>query len=162
MPKITGRRPSVPEYFMEFVNKSVNLLDEPKQCCPFHSEKTPSFSYNPETGRWSCFGKCHAHGDVVDMHQRIYHLDSRQEAERSLDAIYQVPRMKTLSELSNKKVAISTERVSDEVLYNMALTRANGNPIRQCELDYEMSKYPYERLYIESLINMWDEEDMEV
>ena len=57
MPKIVGRRPTVPEYYQEHVNSSVNLIDSPKQCCPFHQENTPSFSFNVETGRWSCFGK---------------------------------------------------------------------------------------------------------
>lgn len=32
-------------------------------CCPFHREKTPSFSVAPEKGFFYCFG-CHAGGDV--------------------------------------------------------------------------------------------------
>lgn len=31
--------------------------------CPFHHEKTPSFSINPELGQYYCFG-CHEHGDM--------------------------------------------------------------------------------------------------
>ena len=35
-----------------------------KACCPFHNEKTPSFTVNDEKGFYHCFG-CGAHGDVV-------------------------------------------------------------------------------------------------
>lgn len=35
-----------------------------KACCPFHNEKTPSFTVNDEKGFYHCFG-CAAHGDVI-------------------------------------------------------------------------------------------------
>ena len=35
-----------------------------KACCPFHHEKTPSFTVNDEKGFYHCFG-CGAHGDVI-------------------------------------------------------------------------------------------------
>ncbi|MBR4018948.1 MAG: hypothetical protein IKK12_05300, partial [Clostridia bacterium] len=35
-------------------------------CCPFHSEKTPSFSVTPDTQLYYCFG-CHAGGSVVQF-----------------------------------------------------------------------------------------------
>ena len=46
---------------------SVKLLKagrEYKACCPFHSEKTPSFTVNDEKGFYHCFG-CGAHGDAI-------------------------------------------------------------------------------------------------
>jgi DNA primase len=42
--------------------------------CPFHSEKTPSFSVREDTGRYKCFG-CNAGGDVFTFIQEIEHLD---------------------------------------------------------------------------------------
>ncbi len=42
--------------------------------CPFHSERTPSFNVNDETGRFMCFG-CGAKGDVFSFVQQIEHLD---------------------------------------------------------------------------------------
>ncbi|NNK46905.1 MAG: DNA primase, partial [Altererythrobacter sp.] len=35
-----------------------------KACCPFHNEKTPSFTVNDQKGFYHCFG-CGAHGDVI-------------------------------------------------------------------------------------------------
>lgn len=37
---------------------------EYKACCPFHNEKTPSFTINDEKGFYHCFG-CGAHGDAI-------------------------------------------------------------------------------------------------
>jgi DNA primase len=49
--------------------------------CPFHSERTPSFSVNDETGRYMCFG-CGAKGDVFTFIQQIEHLDFIASVER--------------------------------------------------------------------------------
>jgi DNA primase len=35
-----------------------------KACCPFHNEKSPSFTINDEKGFYHCFG-CGAHGDAI-------------------------------------------------------------------------------------------------
>ena len=35
-----------------------------KACCPFHNEKTPSFTINDDKGFYHCFG-CGAHGDAI-------------------------------------------------------------------------------------------------
>ena len=39
-------------------------------CCPFHGEKTPSFSITQEKNLFHCFG-CHAGGDVFNFIMRI-------------------------------------------------------------------------------------------
>lgn len=54
-------------------------------CCPFHQEKTPSFSVVPDEGFFYCFG-CHAGGNVfkfISMIENIGYFDAvRLQAEK--------------------------------------------------------------------------------
>lgn len=45
-----------------------------KGLCPFHSEKTPSFTVFPDTESYYCFG-CQSGGDVITFIRNIEHLD---------------------------------------------------------------------------------------
>ena len=49
--------------------------------CPFHAEKTPSFSVNPELGLYHCFG-CGVGGDAIRFVREIEHLDFATAVER--------------------------------------------------------------------------------
>src|SRR5262249_28365927 len=49
--------------------------------CPFHTEKTPSFSVNPELGAYFCFG-CNKSGDAITFLREIEHLDFVDTIER--------------------------------------------------------------------------------
>jgi len=42
--------------------------------CPFHSEKSPSFSINPSLGVFHCFG-CQKSGDAITFVREVEHLD---------------------------------------------------------------------------------------
>jgi DNA primase len=44
--------------------KLIRAGREWKACCPFHQEKTPSFTVNDDKGFYHCFG-CGAHGDAI-------------------------------------------------------------------------------------------------
>ena len=49
--------------------------------CPFHQEKTPSFSINPALGLFYCFG-CQKHGDAITFVREVEHLDFVEAVER--------------------------------------------------------------------------------
>ena len=61
--------------------KLIRAGREFKACCPFHNEKTPSFTVNDEKGFYHCFG-CGAHGDVIRFltdHRGLPFMDAVKE-----------------------------------------------------------------------------------
>lgn len=49
--------------------------------CPFHTEKTPSFSVSPGKGMYYCFG-CGAGGDAIRFVREVEHLEFAEAVER--------------------------------------------------------------------------------
>lgn len=52
-----------------------------KACCPFHGEKTPSFTVSPDKGFYHCFG-CGAHGTALGFlmeHDRLEFVEAVEE-----------------------------------------------------------------------------------
>ncbi len=52
---------------VDVVGSKVKLVRKGREyqaCCPFHNEKTPSFTVNEAKGFYHCFG-CGAHGDII-------------------------------------------------------------------------------------------------
>ena len=45
-------------------------------CCPFHEDRTPSFSLNPESGLWYCHA-CGIGGDILTFVEKAEGLDFR-------------------------------------------------------------------------------------
>lgn len=55
--------------FLELKRKGVNFVC----CCPFHTERTPSFTVSPVRNRWHCYG-CGRDGDAVAFLMEYRHL----------------------------------------------------------------------------------------
>lgn len=49
--------------------------------CPFHNEKSPSFTVNEDKGFFHCFG-CGAHGDAISFEMRANHLGFTEAVEK--------------------------------------------------------------------------------
>jgi DNA primase len=61
---------------VEVVGRRVQLKKagrEFKACCPFHDEKTPSFTVSPSKGFYHCFG-CGAHGTAIGFLMEFDHM----------------------------------------------------------------------------------------
>jgi DNA primase len=62
---------------VEVVGRRVQLKKagrEYKACCPFHDEKTPSFTVSPGKGFYHCFG-CGAHGTAIGFLMEYDHMN---------------------------------------------------------------------------------------
>ncbi|MGY0616597.1 DNA primase [Vibrio sp. FJH11] len=62
---------------VDIVDARVKLKKKGKNygaCCPFHNEKTPSFSVSQEKQFYHCFG-CGAHGNAIDFIMEFERLD---------------------------------------------------------------------------------------
>ena len=61
---------------VEVINARVPLKRKGKEytaCCPFHNEKTPSFTVSENKQFYYCFG-CHAKGNVIGFLMDYEHL----------------------------------------------------------------------------------------
>jgi DNA primase len=82
--------------------------------CPFHKEKTPSFTINDEKGFYHCFG-CGAHGDVVRFVMEYEHLRYPEAVQKLADmAGLSVPK-ETPAEVARTEKAESQQQVMELV-----------------------------------------------
>ncbi|MBT3938503.1 MAG: DNA primase, partial [Pelagibacterales bacterium] len=64
----------------DFIGRKVALVKKGNDflgLCPFHNEKTPSFSVSDEKGFFHCFG-CSAHGDVISFVMQKESIDFKE------------------------------------------------------------------------------------
>lgn len=66
-------RVRIDEVVGEFVTLKTAGIGSLKGLCPFHDEKTPSFTVRPQVGMYHCFG-CGESGDVFSFLQKVEQL----------------------------------------------------------------------------------------
>lgn len=76
-----------------------------KACCPFHQEKTPSFTVSSEKGLFYCFG-CQSGGDIFDFLMRIENLTFN-EALRRLAERAGIPWQEEIQMTTQEKIRLN-------------------------------------------------------
>lgn len=83
--------------------------------CPFHGEKTPSFSVSRDKGLFYCFG-CHAKGDVFSFVQRYEGLDFPAAARKLAERFGVVLEQESPELVAKKKSEAELVRVNEFAL----------------------------------------------
>ncbi len=118
---------------VEIVNSRMPLRRAGREfmaCCPFHAEKTPSFSVSPSKQFYHCFG-CGAHGNALGFlmaYERLEFLDAVEELARH--AGLELPHMGSGGDFSRTLL----ERVAQADRFFRQQLRAH--PDRQRAVDY--------------------------
>ena len=117
----------IPDNFIEDVKSRVDICDvigsrvklkkagsDFSGCCPFHDEKTPSFTVSPTKQFYHCFG-CGASGDAVEFLIEHDRLEFRDALKILADmAGLEIPADKPLTPEQEKQVA-EYKRISSEL-----------------------------------------------
>ncbi len=100
----------------ERISRKVKLVKRGREytgLCPFHNEKTPSFTVNEDKGFFHCFG-CGAHGDVIGFVMRTENLSFPEAVERLADEVgLEVP-VSSPEDRARAEQAVSLYAVTDK------------------------------------------------
>lgn len=108
---------------VELINSRVKLKKQGRDyqaCCPFHHEKTPSFTVSQKKQFYHCFG-CHAHGNAISFLMEYDKLEFV-EAVEELAALHglEVPREKSNQFNGKPQVSLKTKRDLYELMQEIA------------------------------------------
>ena len=117
---------------VEVVGSRVQLKKagrEHKACCPFHNEKTPSFTVSPDKGFYHCFG-CGAHGTALGFLMEHDHLEFV-DAVEELASLYGMEVLREEKSSAPAPPSAPLYEVLDEVkrFFRQRRSRMRGQPI---------------------------------
>jgi DNA primase len=75
------QRTDIKEVIDGYVTLKGAGLGSYKGLCPFHDERSPSFTVRPQVGRYHCFG-CGEDGDVISFVQKLDHTTFHEAVEK--------------------------------------------------------------------------------
>ena len=122
---------------VDLVDARVKLKKQGKNyhaCCPFHNEKTPSFTVNGEKQFYHCFG-CGAHGNAIDFlmnYDKLEFVETVEElaAMHNLDVPYEAGTGPSQIERHQRQ---NLYQLLDglSTFYQQSLTQPNANDARE-------------------------------
>ena len=118
----------------EIVGRRVRLKRRGREhlgLCPFHAEKTPSFTVNDDKGFYHCFG-CQAHGSHFDFLMQTESVSFNEAVERlAAEAGLRVPARSPEEEAQAERRASLTEVTETAAAwFESQLAAASGGPAR--------------------------------
>lgn len=145
--KNTARIEEVVERYVSLIKKGSNYV----ACCPFHDEKTPSFTVSPARGIATCFGGCGTYdairfvmkfrqvgySEAIREIAEIYHIEVREETQNPEAQEYfkDLASMYNVNDLALKFYRENLEK-SDEAKTFLASKGFRSDVIAKYQLGY--------------------------
>jgi len=144
---------------LEIIGEHVSLKRAGKNfvgLCPFHEEKTPSFSVSPSKGIFKCFG-CGAGGGVFQFLMRKERI-SFPEAVQTLAQRLGIPITRSQpSQAAQRKIDLSAINLwAAEVFRNNLLNEALGKAAREYLAKRSLSLQTQEKFKLGLALGGWD------
>ena len=132
---------------VDLIDARVKLKKQGKNfhaCCPFHNEKTPSFTVNGEKQFYHCFG-CGAHGNAIDFlmnYDKLEFVETVEElaAMHNLEVPYEAGNGPSQIERHQRQ---NLYQLLDglNAFYQQSLMQPAADPARQPALMEQLQRY---------------------
>lgn len=127
-------RSSIEDVVRDHVTLRPGGVGSLKGLCPFHDEKTPSFTVRPAVGAYHCFG-CGEGGDVISFVQKVEHLTFSETIERlaakiGMELRYEEGGGPREGGIGKRSRLIEAHRVAEEFYASSLVDRPDARPAR--------------------------------
>ena len=150
---------------LSVISKYVSLKKRGNQywgCCPFHNEKTPSFSISPDKGFFYCFG-CHTGGNVfnfISLYENVSYFEAiKMQAEKLGIPMPAHNKKKSPAELKREqdmKMLIKINTWAKDFFHNCLIMTPYGENCRKYLESRGISKETIDNFNLGFAPNLWD------
>ena len=152
-------RIDIVSYVQRFVPTLKKAGRNHKACCPFHSEKTPSFVVNPERQTWHCFGACAEGGDLFTFAQKANSWDFKEALrelaqEAGVETRQQSPEQKTRKDHLERLRGIVASAA--DIYHKHLFLRESGKTLEYVRETRGLTLETVERFQIGVAPDRWD------